>query len=187
LMGIGFALMFLMHKIHYRYYARIAQILLVISVPLLIYTLFFGTSKNEAARWITLPVVGLTFQASDLAKLALMMYLARELAVRQTKNTTWKESMFSIMLPVMGICALILPANLSTAVMLFATSMLVMFIGRMKMLHLLSAMGVIAGAVAITILIVMTIPGQGRFETWKKRIETFGDSREVPYQVQQAK
>ena len=80
---LGFILMFITHKIKYTYYSRISQIMLIASVPLLLYTLFSGTNLNDASRWIAIPFIGLTFQTSDLAKLALIMYLARLLTQRQ--------------------------------------------------------------------------------------------------------
>ncbi len=187
IMGAGFVMMYATHRLHYKYYARIAQILLVIAVPLLLYTLFFGTNKNEASRWITLPIVNLTFQSSDVAKLALMMYLAKVLAERQTTDYDFKDTLLNIILPVMGICILIFPANLSTAAVLFVTSLLVMFIGRIKILHLLGVAGITLAGIAIVLLTIMFMPNKGRLETWKSRIENFGDSKDVPFQVQQAK
>ena len=77
---IGLAIVYFTHRIHYRYYSRASQFLLIVSVPLLLITLVFGTSINSAARWITLPGTGLTFQTSDLAKVALIMYIARLLS-----------------------------------------------------------------------------------------------------------
>ena len=79
----GLLLMFGTHMIDYRYYSRISQVLWFLSIPLLIYTMLFGTELNNASRWITLPGVGLTFQTSDLAKLALIMFLARQLSIKQ--------------------------------------------------------------------------------------------------------
>lgn len=187
LMSVGIALMYLTHKIHYRYYAPIAQVLLIVSVPLLIYTLFFTETKNDANRWIELPVINLSFQASDIAKLALMMYLAKALAVRKDANHTFKETMLHIVMPVLVICALIFPANLSTAAVLFATSILVMFIGRTKLLHLLGAIGITVSAIALILLVIIMLPGKDRVSTWKSRIENFGNDQNVPFQVQQAK
>jgi cell division protein FtsW len=190
---LGFGLMYVAHRVHYKYYSRVAMLLLIISIPLLAYTLFFGTNLNDANRWITLPVVNISFQASDLAKLALIMYLARELAIRQNKETTFKEVFWSIIFPVFGVCALIFPANLSTAAMLFLTSMLLLFIGRTKILHLLGTLtivGSIGGIVLLTILFVPSIEKVfPRAKTWASRIESFksGNNEDAPYQVQQAK
>jgi cell division protein FtsW len=188
---LGFALMYFAHRIHYKYYSRVALLLLIVSIPLLAYTLFFGTNLNDANRWITLPVVNINFQASDLAKLALIMHLARELAIRQNKQVEFKEVFLNIILPVLGVCALIFPANLSTAVMLFLTSLLLMFIGRTKILHLLAVVtlvGSIGGIVLLTILYVPNIEKIfPRAKTWSSRLESFQGDKDTPYQVQQAK
>jgi cell division protein FtsW len=189
LLGIG--LMYVAHLIHYKYYSRIALLLLIISIPLLAYTLFFGTNLNDASRWITLPVININFQASDLAKLALIMHLARELAIRQNKDVAFKEVFFSIILPVLGVCALIFPANLSTAAMLFCNSMLLMFIGRTKILHLFALLCIVGGIGAVVLLTILYVPEVNkvfpRAKTWSSRLKSFKNENEVPYQVQQAK
>ena len=96
----GLVLMFVTHLIDYKYYSRIAQLLWVLSIPLLIYTMVSGSRLNDASRWITLPVVGLTFQTSDLAKLALIMFLARQLSIKQDQITDFKEAFLPILLPI---------------------------------------------------------------------------------------
>ena len=90
----GLLLMFVTHMVDYKYYSRIAQLLWIISLPMLIYTMFFGTELNDANRWITLPVVGLTFQTSDLAKLALIMFLARQLSLKQDQIDNFNCSVY---------------------------------------------------------------------------------------------
>src|SRR5687767_14175709 len=81
--GFGILLMYLAHLVNYKYYSRVAQLLLIVSIPLLIYTLFFGVNINDARRWISIPGTGMSFQTSDLAKLALIMYMARVLTKKQ--------------------------------------------------------------------------------------------------------
>src|SRR3546814_4030608 len=106
-------LMYIAHLINHRYYSRIAQVLLYVSIPLLLYTLFFGSSINQASRWIMIPVINETFQTSDLAKLALYMFLARELTKRQEKIKNFKEGFLPIFISILAVCGLIAPANLS--------------------------------------------------------------------------
>src|SRR5688572_24582693 len=110
----GLLLMFLTHMIDYKYYSRIAQMFWLLSIPLLIYTMFFGTELNDASRWITLPVVDLTFQTSDLAKIALIMFLARQLSLKQDQISDFKEAFVPILIPIVLTCLLIAPENLST-------------------------------------------------------------------------
>jgi cell division protein FtsW len=173
---LGFALMYIAHLIKYTYYSRIFQIALYIAIPLLIVTLFFGKDVNEARRALPLPF-GLTFQASDLAKLTLVMYLARILTKKQEVIKDFKSAFMPIMLPVLLVCGLILPGNLSTALMLFVTSLVLMFIGRVRMKYIMSLAGISAGVFAIFILVMMALPQerQGRLQTWENRIESFFD------------
>ncbi|MCX6199644.1 MAG: FtsW/RodA/SpoVE family cell cycle protein [Bacteroidetes bacterium] len=189
----GMLLMFGTHMINYKYYSRIAQILWLISIPLLIYTMFFTKSLNDANRWITLPVVGLTFQTSDLAKLALIMFLARQLSQKQEQITDFKEAFLPILLPIVVTCLLIAPENLSTAAILFCTSVFVMFIGRIAFKHIAMLFGVslIAGAIFFSLLFFLPdTMMKGRMQTWKNRIHNFTqhrDAEDEDYQVLQAK
>jgi len=185
-MGIG--MMFLAHLIPYKYYSRISQILLWISVPLLVYTLFFGVNLNDASRWIVLPVINLTFQTSDLARFALIMYTARVLSKKQHNVESFKEAFIPVILPVAIVCALIFPANLSTATILFFTCMLIMFVGRVKFTYILLTF--LSGVVLIGAIIGLSyiFPDVGRLNTWQNRVESFVDeNREEPDQVRYAK
>src|SRR5665213_584785 len=71
----GIGLMYILHKIDYRYYRGISKLLMIVTIPLLLYTLVFGHHVNDASRWIAIPGIGLSFQTSDLAKLALICLL----------------------------------------------------------------------------------------------------------------
>ncbi|MBW6459935.1 MAG: FtsW/RodA/SpoVE family cell cycle protein [Bacteroidales bacterium] len=189
ILAFGLGLMYLAHRIKYTYYSKIFQIVLWIAIPLLVITFIFGKDINEARRALPLPF-GLTFQASDLAKLTLIMYLARELTRKQEIPQSFKSLFVPVMLPVLVICGLILPSNLSTALMIFITSLILMFIGRIKVKYLLSMVGLAIGGFLLFVAIMMLLPKerQGRLETWKSRIEKFigGDSKEED-QVLQSK
>jgi cell division protein FtsW len=168
------------HQVDYRYYARISRFALWISVPLLIFSWQFGTSLNEASRWITIPVINKTFQPSDLAKLALITQLASMLARRQQNIKDFKESLVPILLWCGLICGLIAMTDLSTAGLLLITCMILLFIGRVpiKYLVMLSFVGLIAGAIAFSI-------GQRR-ETAISRIQDFINPEEIPFQAKQS-
>jgi len=189
----GLLLMFGIHLIDYRYYSRVAQILWLISIPLLVYTMFFGTELNSASRWITLPGVGLTFQTSDLAKLALIMYLARQLTIKQEQIGDFKQAFVPILIPVALTAVLIAPENLSTAVILFFTSVFVMFIGRIAIKHILLLVGVSGLVVGLFLVLLFVLPDtllKGRTLTWKHRIENFAkpvENGDEDYQLLQAK
>ena len=128
----GLALMYFSHLLDYRYYAGISKILMVITIPLLAYTLLFGANVNEASRWVTIPIINQTFQTSDLAKLALITFLARSLSKKQENIKDVKKAFLPIMGSVCGVFVLIALANLSTALMLFGVSILLLIIGRIS-------------------------------------------------------
>jgi cell division protein FtsW len=200
---VGLVIIYFAHLVNYTYYSKVAQLLFILSVPLLIYTLFFGTSLNDANRWIKLPIINLTFQTSDLAKLALFMYLSRQLSKRQDTIKEFKKGFIPVITPVLIICILIAPANLSTALLTGATSLILLFIGRASVKHLLLV--ILIAAIPLTMLIGFAklyyneaegksepLPAaltKGRVETWIKRVQNFmyADKQEVSYQVQQAK
>ena len=184
---LGLAVMYIAHMVHFKYYSRIAQIFLWISVPLLIYTLFFGTNLNEARRWITLPVINLTFQTSDFAKLALIMYTARILSKKQKEIKKFKEAFVPIILPILLVCILIAPANLSTSAVLFFTCIVILFIGRVNSKHILATIGLGVVAFSLLIAFLSLSPHKGRLETWKQRIEDYTKDADGPFQIQQAK
>lgn len=174
---LGLASMWVAHKIDYRYYSKISRLALWVSVPLLIYTFTNGTSINDAARWITLPIIGSSFQPSDFASLALIINLASMLSKKQQNIEDIKESLIPMLIWTGVICGLIALTNLSTAILLFATCMLVMFIGRVpvKYLAMLVLVGLLAGAVALKFGV--------RGETAKNRIMSFINGSELPFQA----
>lgn len=184
---MGLVLIYATHLIPYKFYSRLSQIFLYISVPLLLLTLALGTNINQASRWLTLPVIGLTIQTSDLAKLALIMYLARMLSLHQDDIKDFKTAFLPIVIPVIIVCMLIMPANLSTAAMLFATCVVLMFIGRISIKHLalLGLAGVFV--LALFVLIAMAFKMDSRIGTWKARIEHFTQGGQDSYQTEQAK
>jgi len=163
----GIALMYFSHLLDYRYYAGISKVLMVITIPLLAYTLFFGASVNEASRWVTIPIINQTFQTSDLAKLALITFLARTLSKKQENIKDVKKAFLPIMAAVCAVFVLIALANLSTALMLFGVSILLLIMGRIsiKQISIVCLAGVILlGAV------MMLGP---RRKTYMSRIDTF--------------
>ncbi|MFM7709619.1 MAG: FtsW/RodA/SpoVE family cell cycle protein, partial [Ferruginibacter sp.] len=156
LIVLGMVVIYGAHRINYTIYARIAKILILISIPLLIYTLFFGVQLNAGSRWIKLPVINMTFQTSDLARLALFMYLSLTLSRKQDVIKDFKKGFLPVILPVLGVCLLIAPANLSTAILIFGTSMLLMFIGRVAVRHLLMVIGIALIPLVLLITVAVT-------------------------------
>src|SRR5699024_13967 len=179
--AIGIVLMYLSHKLDYRYYAGISKILMLITIPLLLYTLIFGNKVNDASRWMTIPVINQTFQTSDLAKLALITYLARMLHLRQEVIEDVKQSFVPIMGAVCLVFVLIAWANLSTALMLFGVSILLLIIGRIS----IKQIGVVCLGGGLLLLLVISLGP--RRATYMSRFDSFlqGDKStdtRVPFQ-----
>ena len=204
---VGLVLIYFLHRINYTIFSRVATILFLISIPLLLYTLFFGAKINEGSRWIKLPIINMTIQTSDLAKLSLFMYISKLLSKKQDMIKDFKKGFIPVVIPVLIICALIMPANLSNALLTGATALLLMFIGRISLKHIFLTIGIALIPVVIIVLVsVLTYDGKkaenagkavmaekvksfGRFGTWVKRVQDFmyAKDNETPYQVQQAK
>lgn len=203
---IGMVVIYFLHRVNYTIYSRIALYLFLLSIPLLVYTLFFGVRLNAGSRWINLPVINMTIQTSDLAKLALFMYLSRQLSRKQAVIKDFKKGFLPLIVPVGIVCILIAPANLSTAILIGGTSMLIMFIGRVSMKHLLGTIAIAAIPIAMLVAIALStydsktgetkklpsIIANGRIPTWISRVQTFIYSKDnldndKSYQVNQAK
>ena len=202
----GVLIIYFAHRINYTIYSKVALWLYLVSMPLLLYTLIFGSQLNEANRWIRLPILNMTLQTSDMAKLGLFMLLARQLSRKRDVVTDFKKGFLPLMLPVAVTCLLIAPANLSTAILVGTTSLIIMFLGRVQIKHILLAIGV--AALPIIVLVMMAVSthkaegsntqqnemstkakSYGRVGTWVRRIQDFIYTKNdaSPYQVQQAK
>jgi cell division protein FtsW len=172
---LGLGVIYIFHRMKYTTFMKWSVYLYLASIPLLIYTLFFGTELNSGSRWIAIPFVGVTIQTSDLAKLAIFTFLARQLSLKQKLvNDFWKGFFFPVLLPVLIICGLIAPANLSTALLLGVTCCILFFIGRVpiKYIGILALAGIV---LMLSIFGISKLTGKGRAGTWEKRIEVFFD------------
>lgn len=190
---LGLAFAYVSHLLHYMKYAKLAPILLMLAIPLLLYTKFFGVEINHARRWLEFPLLGLTIQTSDFGKLALIIYLARTISMKQEQIKSFKKGFVPLLVPVVVICGLIAPENLSTAAILFFTSFVMMFVGRVSIKHLA---GLVMSGVLMMGLILMLgryVPSFARVNTWENRILNFmgiaPEGEELPdtYQVDMAK
>jgi len=184
---VGIFLCYVCYNTHYTVYSRIAPILLVITIPLLLYTMLFGPEINDARRWISIPGIGLSFQTSDIAAIALIMYIARSISMKQDVIKDFKSAFLPLMLPIIVVCGLIAPNNLSTALLLFITAMTLMFIGRvhLKYIFLLILLG--AAFLGGLVLLGMVFPDAIRVSTWTNRVAEFLGNSDGGYQIQQAK
>jgi cell division protein FtsW len=181
---VGLGAMWFAHKVDYRYYSKLSKVALWISIPLLIYTFTNGTTINDAARWISIPIVG-SFQPSDFASLALIVNLASMLAKRQQNIDDIKESLIPILFWCGVICGLIALTNMSTAVLLLLTCMLIMFIGRVptKYLAMLMFVGVLFGALAFK----FGVRGGTVMTRISDYMESFSGEKELPFQAKHAR
>ncbi|HTQ28090.1 MAG TPA: FtsW/RodA/SpoVE family cell cycle protein [Puia sp.] len=206
---VGVLIIYFAHRVNYIIYSKLARVLYLVSIPLLLYTLFFGVKLNEGSRWIRLPLINLTFQTSDLAKLALFMYLGRMLSKKQDVIKDFRNGFLPVIIPVAIVCVLIMPANLSTALLVGATSLMLLFIGRVRGKHLLLTIAIALVPVLILVMAAVFRHGSGsvseakpkaeqraglfvRVDTWISRVESFiyGDKENTDddhYQVNQAK
>ena len=183
----GLFLMYITHLANYKIFSRIGQLAIWVAAPLLGLTLM-GGEINDASRWLTVPIINASFQTSDLAKLALIMYLARMLSRKQEQIKEFKEAFVPLLVPIFLTCGLILPANFSTAALLFLTSMVLLFIGRVNLKYILALAGVGIVAFALFIVVALNFDLPGRIGTWKARIENFSSpDSEGNYQAEQAK
>ncbi|WEK18439.1 MAG: FtsW/RodA/SpoVE family cell cycle protein [Candidatus Pedobacter colombiensis] len=164
-MGIG--MIYIAHLLDYKYYAGISKVLMIITIPLLFYTAIFGANINDASRWVKIPLIGLTFQTSDLAKIALITFLARMLTKKQENIKDVRKAFIPIMGSVCVVFVLIAWANLSTAIMLFGVSILLLIIGRIS----IKQIGMVcAGGTILLLFIVFLGP---RAATYKSRVNSF--------------
>ena len=204
----GILVIYFAHLVNYTFYSRAASIVFLLSLPLLMYTLFFGVKMNEGSRWIRLPILNMTMQTSDLARLALFMYLARLLSKKQDVIKDFRKGFLPVILPVAITCILIAPANLSTALLLGASCMMLLFIGRVNTKHILMTVGLALVPILFLVSAAVIRHGKagdeeavvkkssstltGRVDTWISRVEAFiyGSKDAVDndaYQVNQAK
>lgn len=191
--GIGFLIVYVIHKVPYHYFKAISLIALPIIALLLIYTLFQGKTIGgaNASRWIQIPFVGISFQTSTLASMVLMIYVARYLAKKREVEDSFQKSIIELWLPVFVIIMLILPANFSTAALIFSMVVMLVFVGKYPLKYLGIIIG--AGILSLTffILLAKSFPDAfpNRVDTWVSRIENFTSDKpdEDDYQIEKAK
>ncbi|MGE0568673.1 MAG: FtsW/RodA/SpoVE family cell cycle protein [Bacteroidia bacterium] len=185
----GLFLAYLFHKMKYTSFSKVAQIGFYLCIPLLLFTLLKGVSTGEASRWIEIPGTKLTFQSSDIAKIILLLYVARTLTLKQDMIQTFKGLTIHLLLPILIICLLILPANFSTAALLFSNCFFLMFVGKVNIKFLGYILAICFAGTILLGTLVYTAPNLiPRGKTWKSRIEHFikSDSK-GNYQSEQAK
>lgn len=190
---LGFAVIYAIHRIPYHYFRGLSILALPIVIALLLYTLAQGTTINgaDASRWITIPFTSSTFQTSTLAAVVLMIYVARYLSKIHDRKVTFKETILPLWVPVALVVGLILPANFSTAAIIFAMVLMLAFLGGYPFKYLLSIVGLGICALGIFVLAAKAFPEAmpNRIDTWTSRIENFFDGKVTgdDYQIEKSK
>lgn len=188
---LGLLIIVVTHWIPYIKYMQFAAIGLVVSIILLGITLVAGVSINAATRWLEIPVIGLRLQTSDIAKVALVIYLARGLTIYQHELNNFRTVTIKLLVPVAIVCGLIMSENLSTSVMIFMISMIILFIGRVPIKFLLAYAGLgLAAVLLFASLLLIFKKDDNRVQVWKNRIEAYFSGESSPdadYQSNQAK
>ena len=190
---LGFSIIYGVHKIPYRYFKGLSMVMIPVVLILLVITMLQGATIGgaNASRWIRVPIVGLTFQPSTLAGLVLMVYVARYLSKIKEENITIKESILPLWLPVFIVLALILPANFSTAALIFSMVILLTYVGGYPFKYLSIIVGSGAIILSLFILTTMAFPNlmPNRVDTWNSRISSFvgSDVSQEDYQIEKAK
>lgn len=170
---IAFIAMYWIHRKDPAYFSKLARFGFYLAIGLLIFTFFFGSKVNHAGRWIKIPFVGLTFQSSDFAKLALILYVSRLLVKKKEVLHSWKEGFWPIMFPIIVICGLIVKDNFSTAAIVFAICLVLLFLGKVPFMKIATLIGGGALMLAFVIVAHKALPDLNllpRYETWENRI-----------------
>jgi cell division protein FtsW len=195
LLASGGAIMFYTARIQAKAYAKLSKLAMPVTAGLLLLTLILGSTKNNAARWLIVPIINQSFQTSDLAKVVLVIYMARVVAKHHGQPWTFHDVLMKLALPIGVICGLILPADLSTSALLFAVCLTVLFVGEVPMKWIASIIGLAVGSFMALIALNETLGAIDdqlaflpRVETWANRFAAHGDaSSEANYQVEHAK
>ena len=182
---LGLGVMFVVHRMKFKYFSRLSTLMLWVAIIMLMLTFLDGLNVNGAVRWIRIPFLGLTFQTSDFAKLALIVYTARTLNIKRTVLHDFKEGVIPVLWPIALVCALIVPSDFSTAALLGATCFLLLFIGGVPTRHLLKIFGAIVLAITFMFTIGLSFPkALPRVTTWINRIKNFSNPEaEGNYQI----
>jgi cell division protein FtsW len=177
---LGVFAMYWIHRQDPKYIEKLSKFIFYLAVLLLIFTFFFGVRVNDASRWVRVPIVGLTFQSSDFAKLALIIFVSRRLVSKEKYFDSWQKGFWPVVLPIIVICALIAKDNFSTAAIVFMFSLLLLFIGRVPFGKIFTFIGSGALLLGLTVLLHLAAPSLHllpRFDTWVSRFfKAYGDN-----------
>jgi cell division protein FtsW len=184
---LGLSVIIFFQLIPYRIFSKLSIPFLFIAIVLLLITLVKGQDINEASRWLSIPGTSNTFQPSEFAKFALIMYIARVLGNNQNNLQDFKGVFLKLVGAISLVCVLILPSNLSTAAIVFTVSFILLFIGRIPARYLFLFVGTGIAGLALFLLLSTAMSKEGRISTWKNRIERYVTGEGDNFQADQAK
>ena len=174
-LSIGIGGMYVIHKLKFKYFSRLGVLGFWFSVALLILVMVIGVSINGASRWLS--ISGQRFQPSDIAKLSIILYTARQLSKQRDFLGEFKGVIWYILMPVLLICMLILPANFSTAALVFVNGLVLMFIAKINLKYILGIVGIALFGGLLLYGTAKYVPLMGeimpRSTTWVNRIDGF--------------
>lgn len=179
MLGLGFILMYKIHRVHFKYFSRVAYLLYWPTIVLLILTLFMGVNLNNASRWLNIPLINLSFQTSDIAKIVLVAFTARLLKQKQSDLKDFSKGVLPILAYAALVILLILPANFSSAALLTLTILVMIFASGTGWKNMLKIAGLGIAGLGLLFSISMIKPEFfPRIETWKNRIVNFNQQEE---------
>ena len=190
---LGFAIMYGVHKIPYRYFKGLSLVMIPVVLVLLVVTMMQGTVMGgaSASRWIKIPIVGMSFQTSTFAFVVLMVYVARYMSKIKDKDITFKASILPLWGPVFLVLALILPSNFSTAAIMFLMVMILVFMGGypIRYLAVIIGTGIVCLVFFVMVAKLTTGPLNVKVTTWENRIKNYSNEEDTQadYQIEKAK
>ena len=190
---VGLVLMYFVHKVPHKYFSRLGQLGFIIAIPILLYTVAFGTSLNDANRWIT--IADMPINTFEIGKIAITVFLARQLVRSQKDLNDLKKVSWKLFAPLILVCAIIFPANLSTAAMIFLAGIMLLYLGGVPFKYLALFLASILTLGVLVISLSLTVPALKktfpRAQTWVNRVKNFSEDKSVNsdefYQVAHAK
>lgn len=173
---IGLFFLYQVHKIKFKYFAKIGVLGFFISIVLLILVFIMGVTVNGASRWLS--IAGFQFQPSDIAKLSILLFMARQLSKYRADIKNFKYLSFYILLPLFVICALILPNNFSTSALIFLNGLVLMYVAKVNIKHIISIISVGLFGASLIYIVAKTNPEftnqfMPRSSTWVSRIDSY--------------
>ena len=190
---VGLVLMYFVHKVPHKYFSRLGQLGFIIAIPILLYTVAFGTSLNDANRWIT--IADMPINTFEIGKIAITVFLARQLVRSQKDLNDLKKVSWKLFAPLILVCAIIFPANLSTAAMIFLAGIMLLYLGGVPFKYLALLLASILTLGVLVISLSLTVPALKktfpRAQMWVNRVKNFSEDKSVNsdefYQVAHAK